>query len=143
MSIRLFGVAVLIMAVQTSAWADTITVAQAWQLAQQHLLIQIKNKDVEAAEAIKKQERLYDNPEVSISHNVNNPVTNRYFETNHEGQTDIQLSQRIYIGGQRSQRIRKAGADVLRAESERNDALRLLRRQLSSDLWNFSQKVIL
>ena len=49
MSIRLFGVAVLIMAVQTSAWADTITVAQAWQLAQQHLLIQIKNKDVEAA----------------------------------------------------------------------------------------------
>ena len=58
MSIRLFGVAVLIMAVQTSAWADTITVAQAWQLAQQHLLIQIKNKDVEAAEAIKKQERL-------------------------------------------------------------------------------------
>lgn len=138
MSIRLFGVAVLIMAVQTSAWADTITVAQAWQLAQQHLLIQIKNKDVEAAEAIKKQERLYDNPEVSISHNVNNPVTNRYFETNHEGQTDIQLSQRIYIGGQRSQRIRKAGADVLRAESERNDALRLLRRQLSSDMVTLS-----
>lgn len=108
-----------------------VTVEEAWQMAKSnHLPLLLKDKDVEIATASLKQERLWENPEVSISHNVNNPVTHRYFEINRDGETDIQLSQRIYIGGQRSERIRKAASELHRAEYERSDAERLLRREL-------------
>lgn len=110
---------------------NEVTVDEAWQMAiSNHLPLLLKDKDVEIATANMKQERLWENPEVSISHNVNNPVTNRYFEINRDGETDIQLSQRIYIGGQRSERIRKATSELHRAEYERSDAERLLRREL-------------
>ena len=120
---------------QTSSDAEDrvneVTVDEAWQMAiSNHLPLLLKDKDVEIATANMKQERLWENPEVSISHNVNNPVTNRYFEINRDGETDIQLSQRIYIGGQRSERIRKATSELHHAEYERSDAERLLRREL-------------
>lgn len=110
---------------------NEVAVDEAWQMARSnHLPLSLKDKDVEIATANMKQERLWENPEVTISHNVNNPVTHRYFEINRDGETDIQLSQRIYIGGQRSERIRKATSELNRAEYERSDAERLLRREL-------------
>ena len=108
-----------------------ITIAEAWQMAvNNNLMLQAKNQEVKMAHANLRQERLWDNPEVSISHNVNNPVTHRYFELGKEGETDVQLSQRIYIGGQRGERGRKATADLHRTECERDDNERLLRRSL-------------
>ena len=111
------------------------TVAEAWTRAKaHHALLKAKGKEVESARALLRQERLFENPEVAVSHNVNNPVTHRYFETNREGQTDIQLSQRIYIAGQRGQRIRKADAELRRTEADHDDATRLLRRDLSQQM---------
>lgn len=97
-----------------------------------YLPLQIKGKEVEIAGAEKRQEQLWDNPEISVSHNVNNPVTHRFFETSRDGETDVQLSQRIYIGGQRGERVRKAAANLRRTEYEQADAQRLLRRQLGT-----------
>lgn len=97
-----------------------------------YLPLQIKGKEVEIAGAEKRQEQLWDNPEISVSHNVNNPVTHRFFETSCDGETDVQLSQRIYIGGQRGERVRKAAANLRRTEYEQADAQRLLRRQLGT-----------
>ncbi len=79
-----------------------------------------------------KQERLFENPEISIQHNINNPVTDKYFEFGRDGQSDVQLSQRIYIGGQRKQRIKIAEANVLRTKAESAEVKRLLRRDLYS-----------
>lgn len=108
-----------------------VTVAEAWtRVKAHHALLKAKGKEVESARALLRQERLFENPEVAVSHNVNNPVTHRYFETNREGQTDIQLSQRIYIAGQRGQRIRKADAELRCAEADHDDATRLLRCDL-------------
>lgn len=112
-----------------------ISVDEAWQMVRTNSLpLKIKEKTVEAALGDLQQERLFDNPEISITHNVNNPVTHRYFETNGDGETDIQLSQRIYIGGQRGERIRKTKAEVRRLEYERDDLSRQLRRDLCSTM---------
>lgn len=132
MNMRILCMA-LLMAVQCKGFALQLNVEEAWQLVQRNYLpLQMKGKEVEMAMAAKKQEQLWDNPELSISHNINNPVTHRYFEFNREGETDIQLSQRIYIGGQRAERIRKATATLRRTEYEQADCQRQLRRELCS-----------
>ena len=111
-----------------STW---ISVGEAWQMARvSHPSLLMSDKATETARANLEQERLWENPEVSITHNVNNPVTHRYFETGREGETDIQLSQRIYVGGQRRERVRRAKAELARTQHERDDAARLLRRDL-------------
>ena len=62
---------------------------------------------VSEAEGELTQSRAWENPEVTLLHNVNNPVTHRYLETGREGETDLQVSQRVFVGGQRSNAIRR------------------------------------
>lgn len=130
----------LLMTVQCWAFAQQMMkVEEAWQMVQRNYLpLQMKGKEVEMAIADRKQEKLWDNPEISISHNINNPVTHRYFEMNRDGETDVQLSQRIYIGGQRNERVRKATANLHRTEYEQADAQRLMRRELSQLMVNLA-----
>lgn len=117
---------------------------EAGQIMREHsLLLLAKSYDIKTAEANLKQERLFENPDLSIQHNVNNPVTNRYFETGYDGETDIQLSQRIFIGGQRSERIRRSKFDVMKSQYEYDDVCRLMRRDLykaMSQLYFTAQK---
>ena len=71
-------------------------------------------------------------------------MTHRYFEFNKEGQTDIQISQRIYIAGQRGERIRMASEEMSRAQYGQLDAERLMRKELSGQmvqLFTLQQKV--
>lgn len=91
-------------------------------------------EEASISEAELKQERLFENPEISIQHNVNNPVTGHCFEFGYDGQTDIQLSQRIYIGGQRAERVRMAKATVQKIKAEYDDTERLLLRDLFSTM---------
>lgn len=91
-----------------------------------------ENSEVAISEAELRQERLFENPEISIQHNINNPVTGRYFEFGYDGQTDIQLSQRIYIGGQRAEKVRMSKANIRKAKAELDNTERLLLRDLFS-----------
>lgn len=109
-----------------------------------HLLLNAKQKEVEVAKASLAQEKLWENPQISLSHNINNPVTHRYFEFNKEGQTDIQISQRIYIACQRGERLRMASEEMSKAQYEQLDAERLMRKELSGQmvqLFTLQQKV--
>lgn len=63
--------------------------------------------EVRVAEGELLQSQAWDNPVVTVMHNVNNPVTHRYFEWGREGETDVQLSQRIFIGGQHRHAVRR------------------------------------
>lgn len=63
--------------------------------------------NVEVAAGELRQSKVLENPEVTVLHNVNNPVTRRYFEWGREGETDIQVSQRLFIGGQRRNAVRR------------------------------------
>lgn len=121
------------------------SIEEMWQRTlHHHLLLNAKQKEVEVAKASLAQEKLWENPQISLSHNINNPVTHRYFEFNKEGQTDIQISQRIYIAGQRGERIRMASEEMSRAQYEQLDAERLMRKELSGQmvqLFTLQQKV--
>lgn len=121
------------------------SIEEMWQRTlHHHLLLNAKQKEVEVAKASLAQEKLWENPQISLSHNINNPVTHRYFEFNKEGQTDIQISQRIYIAGQRGERIRMASKEMSKAQYEQLDAERLMRKELSGQmvqLFTLQQKV--
>ena len=121
------------------------SIEEMWQRTlHHHLLLNAKQKEVEVAKASLAQEKLWENPQVSLSHNINNPVTHRYFEFNKEGQTDIQISQRIYIAGQRGERMRMASEEMSRAQYEQLDAERLMRKELCGQmiqLFTLQQKV--
>lgn len=121
------------------------SIEEMWQRTlHHHLLLNAKQKEVEVAKASLAQEKLWENPQISLSHNINNPVTHRYFEFNKEGQTDIQISQRIYIAGQRGERMRMASEEMSKAQYEQLDAERLMRKELSGQmvqLFTLQQKV--
>lgn len=121
------------------------SIEEMWQRTlHHHLLLNAKQKEVEVAKASLAQEKLWENPQISLSHNINNPVTHRYFEFNKEGQTDIQISQRIYIAGQRGERIRMASEEMSKAQYGQLDAERLMRKELSGQmvqLFTLQQKV--
>lgn len=121
------------------------SIEEMWQRTlHHHLLLNAKQKEVEVAKASLAQEKLWENPQISLSHNINNPVTHRYFEFNKEGQTDIQISQRIYIAGQRGERIRMASEEMSKAHYGQLDAERLMRKELSGQmvqLFTLQQKV--
>ena len=121
------------------------SIEEMWQRTlHHHLLLNAKQKEIEVAKASLAQEKLWENPQISLSHNINNPVTHRYFEFNKEGQTDIQISQRIYIAGQRGERIRMASEEMSRAQYGQLDAERLMRKELSGQmvqLFTLQQKV--
>ncbi|UKI46559.1 MAG: TolC family protein [Phocaeicola vulgatus] len=115
------------------------SIEEMWQRTlHHHLLLNAKQKEVEVAKASLAQEKLWENPQISLSHNINNPVTHRYFEFNKEGQTDIQISQRIYIAGQRGERIRMASEEMSRAQYGQLDAERLMRKSCPGRWSSFS-----
>lgn len=98
---------------------------------------------VREAKANVKQSRAIDNPEISIEHNVNNPVTHRYFDCGHNGETDVQISQRIYIGGQRMNGVRRDQAMAEAASCDYAETKRQLLHDLRTSmisLWAIDEK---
>lgn len=77
--------------------------------------------EVDAAHAQLQQPRKYDNPELQLMHDLQNPVNRKWLDTGREGQTDIQFSQPLAIGGQHRSRVRLAQA-ALNAERADHDA---------------------
>lgn len=113
-------------------------------LYKENVFLKRQEAEVAVSEAEARQERLFENPEISIQHNINNPVTGRYFECGEEGQSDIQISQRIYIGGQRAEKVRLAKANLGKAKAESADTKRLLCRDLYStmaEVFYFQKKI--
>ena len=86
-----------------------------------NLQIKTSQLEVDAAHALLEQARKYDNPELQLMHNVQNPNNRKWLDTGREGQTDIQLSQPLAIGGQHRYRVRQAQA-ALNADRANHDA---------------------
>ena len=86
-----------------------------------NLQIKTSQLEVDAARAQLQQARKYDNPELQLMHNLQNPVNRKWLDTGHYGQTDIQFSQPLAIGGQHRSRVRQAQA-ALNADRANHDA---------------------
>lgn len=92
--------------------------------------LKLKYSEVAVAQANVAQSKVFDNPQMGITHNVNNPVTHHYFDLGSKGETDIQLSQHIYIGGQRMNGVRKSIAELSGAEADLDNGRRIILHDL-------------
>lgn len=90
-----------------------MTIDEVDSLAAQHnLQLKTVQLEVDAAEGQLAQARKYENPEVQLMHNIQNPLNRRWFDVGYDGQTDIQISQPIAIGGQYKNKVRQARASL-------------------------------
>lgn len=78
--------------------------------AQCNLQLKALHLEVDAAEGQLSQARKYENPEVQLMHNIQNPINRRWFDMGYDGQTDVQISQPIAIGGQYKNKVKQAKA---------------------------------
>lgn len=127
------------------AQSRSMTIDEADSIAvRNNLQLRAVRLDVDAAEGQLAQARKYENPEVQLMHNVQNPENRRWFDTGREGQTDIQLAQPIAIGGQRRSRVRRAEAELNAARAGCDAAALEVRcdvRTTFIDLYNAQQKL--
>lgn len=100
--------------------------------------------EVDAAEGQLAQARKYENPEVQLMHNIQNPLNRRWFDVGYDGQTDVQISQPIAIGGQYKNKVKQARASLnaTRAgyQAEKMN-VRWEARTAFIDLYNAQQKL--
>ena len=88
--------------------------------------LKIKGNEILAANASLRQSKMWENPEVAVIHNINNPVSNKYFDFGREGETDVQVSQRIPLFGQRRNTVLRDSALLNVANGNRDVAKRQL-----------------
>lgn len=127
------------------AQSRPMTIDEVDSIATHHnMKLQASKLDVDVAEGELSQAKKYDNPEVQLMHNIQNPINHKWFDTGYDGQTDIQLSQPIAIGGQYKNKVRQAKAAV-KASKAAYDAEVLNVKQEARlafiDLYNAQQKL--
>ena len=120
----------------TIAEVDSMLCSRNYQLQHSRL-------DIEAAEGQLAQAKKYENPEIQMLHNVQNPVNRKWLDTGYDGETDVQISQPIAIGGQYKNKVRQAEATLSAAKSAyntmRND-VRYDARTAFVELYHVQQK---
>lgn len=100
--------------------------------------------EVDAAEGQLAQARKYENPEVQLMHNIQNPLNRRWFDVGYDGQTDIQISQPIAIGGQYKNKVKQARASLNATRAGYQAEKMNVRREARTafiDLYNAQQKL--
>lgn len=121
----------------TIAEVDSMLCSRNYQLQHSRL-------DIEAAEGQLAQAKKYENPEIQVLHNVQNPENRKWFDFGYDGETDVQISQPIAIGGQHKNKVRQAEATLGVAKSAyhtiRND-VRYDARTAFVELYYVQQKL--
>ena len=113
-------------------------------LAERNLSLKAERMEIEVAEGQYKQSKLWENPEIQVMHNIQNPTNRRWLDTGHNGETDVQLSQPISIGGQHTSRVRVAAEGLQAARSAYESRLIDIRyeaHEVLIDLYRMQQKL--
>lgn len=79
---------------------------------QRNLQLKALRLETNAAEGQLLQANKYENLEVQVMHNVQNPINRKWFDMGYDGQTDVQVSQPIAIGGQHRSKVKQARATL-------------------------------
>nr|WP_244247522.1 TolC family protein [Leptospira yasudae] len=95
-----------------------------------NLSLLAKRLEVEASKAEVIQNRLWDNPVLSVDQNAYNQNTGRYLDASKSGQTAIQIEQLFVLAGKRDKRIRLAQWNANTGEQDFYDLLRSLKLEL-------------
>ena len=101
------------------------------------LLAQKYNIDVQKAQAV--QAKLYPNPNLQMTYSVYNQNNKRFFPGGfgpNGGELTAQLSQLVYLAGQRNKQVKIAQAGTRLAEFQFYDLARTLKYTLRNDFFN-------
>ncbi|MBD1366826.1 TolC family protein [Mucilaginibacter sp. ZT4R22] len=139
--IRIAFIAALLIAVARGAHAQTDTLKITFKDAEKAFLdknlnLLAQKYNVDAAQALVKQAKLWDNPILSTDQNITD-ANKKYFDhSSGNGQVFVQLSQLIKTAGKRGKQIQIAQDGVQIQQAQFNDLLRNLHYNL---LLDFSQ----
>ncbi len=124
---------------QVNSQVDTVslTLEQSEKLfADSNLLLLAGRFDIDAQKALVMQARIWDLPEVNVTHQAYHTRTKKYFETGANGETAVQLQQLVLIAGKRNRQVKMAFAQQSITENQFFDLLRTLKLQLRSSFYN-------
>ncbi|MFA6248420.1 MAG: TolC family protein [Mucilaginibacter sp.] len=127
---------VIICGQKASAQTDTlrITIKDAEKTFLQNNLSLIAQKyNVDAAQALVKQAKLWDNPVLSTDQNITDANKKFFNHSNGNGQVLVQLSQVFKTAGKRGKQVQIANDDVQIQQAQFNDLLRNLHYNLLLD----------
>jgi len=118
----------------------TVPLADSLFLAK-NLILLAEKYNVEAARAQIIQNRLWDNPNISVNQNVINPEykTNggrKWFDWTDKGETSAQIQQLFLLAGKRNKRVNMASLAAIKEEQNYFDMLRTLKYSLRSGFYN-------
>jgi len=94
--------------------------------------------NIQAQKAQEIQARLYPNPNFSIFYSIYNSTTNKFFPTGPGtagSEISMQLSQMIYLAGQRNKQVKIAEANTRLSEYQFYDLIRTLKYTLRTDFY--------
>lgn len=133
------------MILSVQAQGRKMTIDEVDSLAALHnLQLKTLQLEVDAAEGQLAQARKYENPEVQLMHNIQNPLNRRWFDVGYDGQTDVHISQPIAIGGQYKNKVKQARASLNATRAGYQAEKMNVRREARTafiDLYNAQQKL--
>jgi cobalt-zinc-cadmium efflux system outer membrane protein len=121
---------------KASAQTDTlrITIKDAEKtFLQNNLSLLAQKYNVDAAQALVKQAKLWDNPVLSTDQNITDANKKFFDHSNSNGQVLVQLSQVFKTAGKRGKQVQIANDDVQIQQAQFNDLLRNLHYNLLLD----------
>ena len=95
--------------------------------------------NIQAQKALEIQAKLYPNPNLSVYYSLYNTQTKKFFPVGSGtsgGELSGQVSQLIYLAGQRNKQVRIAEANTRIAEYQFYDLIRTLKYTLRTDFYN-------
>lgn len=131
----------------TSGWAsyslDTIRLTNKdaeKRFLDSNLDLLIGRTNIDVQKALEIQAKVFDNPNISYTHNFYNAASKRFFSVSGDqngpapGEMSVQLQQLVRIAGKRKNQIKLAKYNTELTEYQYYDLLRTLKYQLRSDL---------
>jgi len=109
---------------------------------EKNLLLLSAKYNINIAQLLEKQVRLWNNPTIDFEQNIYNPNTEKYFDMSNTGQTVVQVQQLILLAGKRNKQIALQKYNTTLTEYQFYDLMRTLRMELVSIYYQlyFSQQ---
>lgn len=127
--------------VSLPGFAKVLTLAEAEAMFTKNNLMLLSEKyGIEVERGLAIQAGIWDNPEIGLAQGIYDKDTKKYFDTSARGQSQITVSQLIYLAGQK-QKARDAAEMVTKSkEEEFYDLLRQLKLELRSTYFQLHYK---
>ena len=124
-----------------STFGKVLTLTEAETLfAKNNFMLLSEKYGIEVEKALAIQAGIWDNPEIGFAQEIYNKETKKYIDTSSMGQSQVTLSQLIYLAGQKQKARDAAEMNAKSKEEEFYDLLRQLKLELRSTYFQLHYK---